>query len=75
MLNGAGENTSDNNDKLDTAVRFVLNPADLEDENKYWLGVCYATGSQTVIKGLNDGLSFRTESRILFRNLRRQAQI
>ena len=63
MMNGAGANTSDNNDKLDTAVRFVLNPADLEDENKYWLGVSYSTGNQTVVKGLNDGLSLRTESR------------
>lgn len=63
LMNGAGANLADNNDSLDTAVRFVLNPADLEEENKYWMGISYSTGSQTVVADQNDALSLRTESR------------
>ena len=63
MMNGAGANLADNNDSLDTAVRLVLNAADSEDEQKYWLRISYATGNQTVIADQNDTLSLRTESR------------
>lgn len=63
LMNGSGANLADNNDSLDTAVRFVLNPADPEEEQKYWLGISYSTGGQTVVAEQNDALSLRTESR------------
>ncbi len=65
VFNGAGANTPDNNNNLDTALRVVMNPEDMDADTKYWLGVSYTSGKQITAPADADptDLRLRTESR------------
>jgi len=62
VMNGAPENTPDNNGGLDLAARFVLNPTEIvEDEWNVWYGASYSRGKQQALDG--DALTLKTESK------------
>ena len=62
IMNGVPENTSNNSDDIDLAVRFVRNPEEvIEEEWNVWYGLSYSQGGQLARKG--KALSLRSESK------------
>jgi phosphate-selective porin OprO/OprP len=62
IMNGVPQNTPDNNEDLDVAVRLVRNPEEVvEEEWNRWYGISYSQGKQLV--GKDKALTLRTESK------------
>lgn len=62
IFNGAPENTRDNNQNLDQAIRVVHIPDEVSDDQwNFWVGAGYNTGKQLASDG--DALVLKTESK------------
>lgn len=62
VMNGVPQNTDDNNDDLDLAIRLVRNPEEVvEGEWNLWYGLSYSQGGQLV--GKDKAFTLRTESK------------